>query len=72
MNISGFELAKRNNEKKAVAVIVDGQIVDLSTTVPATTTAEFVTKQHPKALEIFRHTTAHIMAQAIKEIWPST
>ena len=72
MDISGFELAKRNNEKKAVAMIVDGQIVDLSTMVPETTTAEFVTKQHPKALEIFRHTTAHIMAQAIKEIWPST
>lgn len=72
MDISGFELAKRNNEKKAVAMIVDDQIVDLSTMVPETTTAEFVTKQHPKALEIFRHTTAHIMAQAIKEIWPST
>ncbi len=72
MDISGFELAKRNNEKKAVAMIVDDQIVDLSTMVPETKTAEFVTKQHPKALEIFRHTTAHIMAQAIKEIWPST
>jgi len=72
MDISGFELAKRNNEKKAVAMIVNGQILDLSTTVPETTTAEFITKQHPKALEMFRHTTAHIMAQAIKEIWPST
>ena len=72
MDISGFELAKRNNEKKAVAMIVDGQVLDLSTMVPETTAAEFVTKQHPKALEIFRHTTAHIMAQAIKEIWPST
>jgi len=72
MDISGFELAKRSNEKKAVAMIVGGQIVDLSTVVPETTTAEFITKQHPKALEIFRHTTAHIMAQAIKEIWPST
>ncbi len=72
MDISGFELAKRSNEKKAVAMIVDGQTVDLSTMVSETTTAEFITKQHPKALEIFRHTTAHIMAQAIKEIWPST
>lgn len=72
MDISGFELAKRSGEKKAVAMIVDGQIVDLSTMVPETTIAEFITKQHPKALEIFRHTTAHIMAQAIKEIWPST
>lgn len=72
MDISGFELAKRNNEKKAIAMIVNGQIVDLSTMIPETTTAEFITKQHPNALEIFRHTTAHIMAQAIKEIWPST
>ena len=72
MDISGFELAKRNNEKKAVAMIVNSQIMDLSTMIPETTAVEFVTKQHPKALEIFRHTTAHIMAQAIKELWPST
>lgn len=72
MDISGFELAKRANEKKAVAMIVDGQEVDLSTIVPENTKVEFITKQHPKALEIFRHTTAHIMAQAIKELWPST
>lgn len=72
MDISGFELAKRNNEKKAVAMIVDGQEVDLATMIPENTEIEFITKQHPKALEIFRHTTAHIMAQAIKELWPST
>ncbi len=72
MDISGFELAKKNNEKKAVAMIVDGQEVDLATMIPENTEIEFITKQHPKALEIFRHTTAHIMAQAIKELWPST
>lgn len=70
--ISGFELAKRNNEKKALAMIVDGTEMDLSSVVPETTQAEFITKEHPKALEIMRHTTAHIMAQALQTLWPNT
>lgn len=69
--ISGFELAKKNSEKKAVAMIVDGQLTDLSAVIPETSQVEFITKTHEKAIEIFRHTTAHILAQAIKEIWPS-
>ena len=70
--ISGFELAKRNNEKKALAMIVDGTEMDLSSMVSETTQAEFITKEHPKALEITRHTTAHIMAQALQTLWPNT
>ncbi len=70
--ISGFELAKRNNEKKALAMIVDGTAVDLSSMIPETTKVEFITKEHPQALEIMRHTTAHIMAQALQTLWPNT
>ena len=69
--ISGFELAKRNGEK-AIAMIVNGKEVDLSSLVDATAQVEFITKNSPKAIEIIRHTTAHIMAQAIKTLWPST
>lgn len=70
--ISGFELAKRHGEKKAVAMVVDGVDMDLSEMVSEDTIAEFITKDQPKALEITRHTTAHIMAQAIQELWPNT
>lgn len=70
--ISGFELAKQNGEKKALAMVVDGVDMDLSTMIPENAVVEFITKDQPKALEIMRHTTAHIMAQAIQELWPNT
>jgi threonyl-tRNA synthetase len=69
-NISGFELAKHDGVKKPFAMIVDGVALDLSTLVSESAHVEFVTKEHPKALEIMRHTTSHIMAQALKELWP--
>jgi threonyl-tRNA synthetase len=68
--ISGFELAKRDGVKKAIAMIIDGVATDLATAVSETASVEFVTPEHPSALEIMRHTTSHIMAQAVKELWP--
>ncbi len=70
--ISGFDLAKKRKEKKAIAMLVDNKEMDLSSIIPLESNVEFINKNHPKALAIFRHTTAHIMAQAIKELWPST
>ncbi|MDR0632498.1 MAG: threonine--tRNA ligase [Holosporaceae bacterium] len=69
--ISGFELAKRSGEKKAIAMIVDGVASDLSIHIPETAAVEFITKDHPSALEIMRHTSSHILAQSIKELWPN-
>ena len=69
--ISGFEFVKANG-KKALAIIVDGVAMDLSSTFLDTSSVEAITKEHPAALEIVRHTTSHIMAQAITELWPTT
>ncbi|MDR1982392.1 MAG: threonine--tRNA ligase [Holosporaceae bacterium] len=69
--ISGFELAKRNGAKKAIAMIIDETAFDLSNCVEETADVEFITEAHPMALEIMRHTTSHIMAQSLKEIWPN-
>ncbi|MDR0753675.1 MAG: threonine--tRNA ligase [Holosporaceae bacterium] len=69
--VSGFELAKHSGVKKALAMVVDGTALDLSTNILATAAVEFVTMEHPLALEIMRHTSSHIMAQAIKELWPN-
>jgi threonyl-tRNA synthetase len=69
--ISGIDFVKSNGIKKAIAVVVDGVASDLSTIFPATSTVEAITKDHPLALEIMRHTTSHIMAQAIKELYPN-
>ncbi|MDR1334645.1 MAG: threonine--tRNA ligase [Holosporaceae bacterium] len=69
--ILGFELMKRNGIKKAVAMLVDGVAMDLSTVISENATVEFITEEHPMALEIMRHTTSHIMAQSLKELWPN-
>ncbi len=69
--ISGFDYVKSNGLKKVLALIVDGTPRDLSATFSETAKVEAITKEHPLGLEIMRHTTAHIMAQAIKELYPS-
>lgn len=69
--ISGFDFIKNNGIKKAIALIVDGIPSDLSSMFSATANVEAITKEHPMALEIMRHTTAHIMAQALKELFPN-
>ncbi|WP_281977411.1 threonine--tRNA ligase [Pseudorhizobium flavum] len=57
--------------KKAVAVTIDGMLCDLSD--PVTDGAiEIVTRTDPRALELIRHDTAHVMAEAVQELWPST
>lgn len=69
--ISGFDFVKNNSVKKAFALLIDGVPADLSTTFSITATVEAITKEHPMALEIMRHTTAHIMAHALKELFPN-
>ena len=56
--------------KAAVAGRVDGKLVDLSYTINADATVAVITDKDPEALEIVRHSTAHLMAQAVKELYP--
>jgi threonyl-tRNA synthetase len=53
------------NIKKCVAAKVDGQVVDLSRKLSADATVEPVMPGTPEGLEVLRHTTAHVMAQAV-------
>jgi threonyl-tRNA synthetase len=53
------------NTKKAVAARVNGQVVDLSRRLDADASVEPVMPGTPEALEVLRHTTAHVMAQAV-------
>lgn len=69
--ISGFDYVKSNGLKKVLALIVDGIPTDLSTTFSENAKIEPITKENPLGLEIMRHTTAHIMAQAIKDLYPN-
>jgi threonyl-tRNA synthetase len=55
--------------KKALVGRVDGDLVDLSVALTKDACIEIVTRDDPAALEIIRHDTAHLLAEAAKEIY---
>jgi threonyl-tRNA synthetase len=66
-----LELAKKQGKAKvAVAARVGGEIRDLSRTVPEGADVEFLTPADPDGIEVVRHSTAHVMAAAVKELFP--
>jgi len=56
----------------AVAARIDGTLKDLSTPLNAACSVEILTFKNPEALEILRHSTAHLMAAAVQELYPGT
>ena len=58
--------------KAALAGKVDGTLVDLAATVTDGATVEIITAKSPEALHIMRHSCAHIMAEAVQELYPGT
>ena len=66
------ESISRSLAKKAVAYAVDGVVRDLSDPLAHSGKVEIVTRDDPRALELIRHDTAHVLAEAVQEIWPGT
>ncbi len=58
--------------KKALAARVDGRLVDLSAHVGNDVAVEAITSESPEALEIYRHSTAHLLAAAVLDLFPGT
>ncbi|HSX59537.1 MAG TPA: threonine--tRNA ligase [Tahibacter sp.] len=58
--------------KSALAGKVDGQLVDTSHRIDADAVLEIVTEKHPDALDVIRHSTAHLLAQAAQRLFPDT
>jgi threonyl-tRNA synthetase len=58
--------------KKAVAMSLDGQLADLSDPIKRDARIEIVTRDDPRALELIRHDAAHVMAEAVQELYPGT
>jgi threonyl-tRNA synthetase len=56
--------------KAALAGEVDGRLVDTSCRIDGDASLAIVTDKHPKALEVIRHSTAHLLAQAVQSIYP--
>jgi threonyl-tRNA synthetase len=60
----------RSLSKKAVAGKINGQVVDLSREVPDGAEIQVLTLDDEEGLEVYRHSTAHLMAQALKRLYP--
>src|SRR6185436_11836244 len=59
-------------ERDAVAVRVDGALRDLTRPIENDANVEIVTRTTPDGLELLRHDAAHVMAEAVKELYPET
>ena len=73
--LTGLELAEsisKSLAKKAVAYAIDGTPRDLSDPLETSGAVEILTRDHPLALEMIRHDTAHVLAEAVQELWPDT
>ncbi len=59
-------------EKKAAAAVVDGSLADLSDPLTRDVKLELITRDDPRALELIRHDAAHVLAEAVQELFPGT
>ncbi|MDP6474753.1 MAG: threonine--tRNA ligase [Alphaproteobacteria bacterium] len=73
--VSGAEIAAAIGPglaKAALAVSVDGELWDLSRRIETDAAVSIVTAKDVAGLEVLRHGTAHLMAEAVKELYPDT
>jgi threonyl-tRNA synthetase len=56
--------------KAALAGVVDGKLVDLNAPIDRNAAVRIVTEQSPEALPLYRHSTAHLMAAAVTNLFP--
>ena len=59
-------------QKAALVARLNGELVDMSTTLGEDAKIELLTKKDDEALEVIRHDVAHILAEAVKELYPET
>ena len=73
--VTGFDVAKSISSslaKKALLAKLDGKLLDMKEPLPSGGALEIVTRESPEALEIIRHDTAHVLAEAVQELFPDT
>ncbi len=56
----------------AVVARIDGQLHDLTRPLESDATLQILTSRNPEALEVYRHSTAHLLAAAVLELYPET
>ena len=73
--VTGREIAEgisKSLAKKAVAMALDGKVADLADPIDRDARIEIVTRDDPRALELIRHDAAHVMAEAVQQLYPGT
>jgi threonyl-tRNA synthetase len=73
--ISGAQLAAAIGPglaKAALAIKIDGHPRDLATVIDHDADVAVITREMPEGVEILRHDAAHVMAEAVKELYPET
>jgi threonyl-tRNA synthetase len=67
---SAEEIAKAMHDKKALGVRTAGKVHDLTVTFDHDVTVEFIDFDSKEGKEIFRHSASHVLAQAVKRLYP--
>ena len=73
--VSGAEVAEsisKSLAKKSVAMKLDGELKDLADPIQNNAKIEIVTRDDEDALDLIRHDAAHVMAEAVQELFPGT
>ncbi len=73
--ITGREVAagiSKSLEKRTVAMALDGTVADLGEPITRDAQIKFISREDPEALELIRHDAAHVLAEAVQELWPGT
>src|SRR5262249_26843305 len=74
-NTTGLDIAKGISPslaKRTVAMALDGVLTDLNDKIETDAKIEFVSRDDPRAVELIRHDAAHVMAEAVQQLWPGT
>ncbi|MGH8528728.1 MAG: threonine--tRNA ligase [Nevskiales bacterium] len=73
--VTGLQIAQGISPglaKKAAVVKVNGELWDLNRPIERDAAIEIVTRDKPETLEVIRHDAAHVLAQAVQELFPGT
>ncbi len=73
--VTGRDIAEgisKSLSKKAIAVALDGALADLADPIRKDGRIEIVTRDDPRALALIRHDAAHVMAEAVQDLYPGT
>ena len=74
-SVTGTDIAEsisKSLAKKAVAVKVDGEVWDAFAPIESDASVEILTRDTPEGLELIRHDAAHLLAQAVQDLFPGT